>query len=77
MISISAHHNSIEDFDFDRSSFSRHTADIEKRDFVRVNIDMKQRGVRGDDSWGALPHKPYIIYPKNYTCSFTIIPVVN
>ena len=52
MISISAHHNSIEDFDYDRSSFSRHTADIEKRDFVRVNIDMKQRGVGGDDSWG-------------------------
>ena len=54
-LSVNAHHNSIEDFDWDRAIYRRHTTDIKKRDFVRVNIDLKQRGVAGDDSWGALP----------------------
>ena len=75
LIHISAHHNSIEDFDFDRSKYSRHTYDIKKRDYVRVNIDFKQRGVGGDDSWGAMPFDAYRILPKNYTYGFIISPI--
>ena len=37
-------------------------------------IDYKQMGVGGDDSWGAFPHKKYILKPHNYTFEFFLIP---
>ena len=77
LLSVSAHHNSIEDFDFDRNTTSRHTTDIKKRDYVWVNLDLKQRGVGGDNSWGALPFDQYRLLPKDYSYSFTIRPIAK
>ena len=38
-----------------------------------LNIDLAQRGLGGDNSWGASPHEPYRLYPgRTYSYSFTI-----
>lgn len=41
----------------------KHAFEIPQRDFVTLNLDLKQMGVGGDDSWGALPHPEYLIQP--------------
>ena len=40
---------------------SKHINDIKEKDLVQLNIDMGQRGVAGDDSWGAMPQEKYRI----------------
>jgi beta-galactosidase len=37
---------------------------------VFVTIDLKQMGVGGDNSWGALPLPHYLIPAENYTFKF-------
>ncbi|MDG5798915.1 glycoside hydrolase family 2 TIM barrel-domain containing protein [Marinilabiliaceae bacterium ANBcel2] len=50
--------------------------DVEKRDFVRWNIDYGQRGVAGVNSWGARPLNQYIMSPdKDYEYKFMFVPV--
>lgn len=54
-----------------------HTYDLKKRDFITLNIDYKQMGVGGDDSWSkkALPHEPFRVPVKDYAYSFLIRPI--
>jgi beta-galactosidase len=54
---------------------SRHTIDLTKRDFVSVCLDLKQRGVGGDDSWGASPHSQYCVLPVDQTLEFRLLPI--
>ena len=42
---------------------------------VYLNIDLKQMGVGGDDSWGAKQHEQYRIPAKEYRFSFIIAPI--
>jgi len=49
--------------------------DLVERDFVELNIDLKQMGVGGDDSWGARPHLEYTLSPQDYTFRFLIRPL--
>ena len=89
-ISFSAHYNTIEDFDdglrenkpgekaSPRSRIvkkQRKPVNITKRDFISLNIDLKQMGVGGDNSWGARPLLKYLIQPGNIKYSFTIKPI--
>jgi beta-galactosidase len=39
---------------------------------ITVNIDYKQMGVGGDDSWGARPHAEYTLPPKQYAYTFRL-----
>ncbi len=55
----------------------KHTYEIAPRDFVELNIDYKQMGVGGDDSWGARTHEKYTLFPQNYEYSFVIEPVTK
>lgn len=70
--SFSAHHQYNSDFDAGKKKMQRHTIDIQKRDFVNINIDKEQMGVGGDNSWGAMPHREYQIKPQNKTYVYTI-----
>jgi len=58
---------------------AQHTYNLIPRDFITVNIDYKQMGLGGDDSWSlnALPHKQFRIPSKEYSYSFLIEPVIN
>lgn len=58
------------------SKGQRHTNDVyPDRDYVYLNIDLMQRGLGGDDSWGRLAHEPYLLKAKNYTYSFILQPI--
>jgi len=56
---------------------SKHGADIEIKDFTRLNIDFKQMGVGGDTSWGRPVHDEYTIPPKSYSYRFIIKPYLK
>lgn len=85
LLSVSAHHNLLEDFESPRRTVGRfedgepvvrrHTTDVKPRDLTSVNIDYKQMGVGGDDSWGAWTHEQYRLTAKEYSYSFLIKPV--
>ncbi|MFC2102645.1 glycoside hydrolase family 2 TIM barrel-domain containing protein, partial [Bacteroidota bacterium] len=53
----------------------KHTWDLKKQDYIDVNIDYKQMGVGGDDSWGARTYPDYLLPAKNYSFSFTLKPI--
>ncbi|MBD0831541.1 glycoside hydrolase family 2 TIM barrel-domain containing protein [Aestuariibaculum sediminum] len=51
----------------------RHPTDIVvENNKVYLHIDLKQRGVGGDNSWGAYPHRQYRLHDKHYTYSYQI-----
>lgn len=77
-ISVSALNVTPEMIDPGFSKNNRHTNDVNPdRDRVFFNIDLAQRGLGGDDSWGRPPHKPYQLKNKEYSYSFVIEPVVK
>ena len=56
----------------------KHPTDVQRRDFIRWNIDLGQRGVGGVDSWGSMPLEKYR-YPAGHTYeyAFTLVPIEN
>ena len=80
----SAHHQRNEDFDGGNIKYRKqsndlkrpimHTTDIIERPLININIDYKQMGVGGDNSWGQKPHKKYQIKADNYSFSYSISP---
>lgn len=75
VISTSAHNYGIEDIDDGAAKDQRHITDMVPREFIEWNIDFKQMGVGGDNSWGAKPLEKYMMYPGEYAYEFTISPV--
>ncbi len=57
---------------------AKHPHELPDRDFLTVNIDYKQMGVGGDDSWGAQTHTQYTLPAKDkeYGYSFLIEPIL-
>jgi len=55
---------------------AKHTIDLKDPGFVTLNIDLKQMGVGGNDSWSNVgaPLKKYQIPAKNYSYRFYIKP---
>lgn len=52
-----------------------HINDIQPRNFVEVCVDMRQMGLGGYDSWGAVAEPEYLIPAnKEYKWGFTIVP---
>jgi beta-galactosidase len=55
-----------------------HNSDVVRSTWaVFLNIDLAQRGVGGDNSWGAAPHAPYLLNAGHYSYGFTLSPVTN
>lgn len=71
----SALHNSIDDLDQLTKKNYKHINDILPREDVFLNIDHKQMGVAGDNSWGARPHSPYQLTDKDYHFKFKFRPI--
>jgi len=78
-----------DDLDFDRlegapegagpraSIELKHTTDVTPRDLVTLNLDLAQRGVGGDNSWGARPHPQYTLTEDGYAYSFVLRPFLT
>lgn len=71
-ICFTAINHSTEDLDPGLTKKQQHPTDLVPRKMVFLQIDLAQRGVGGDDSWGALPHRQYRLLGKKYTYSYTI-----
>lgn len=53
----------------------RHGGSIEKKQMVWLNIDHRQMGVGGDNTWGAQVHPEYTITPEAMEYTFTLQPL--
>jgi beta-galactosidase len=53
----------------------KHPSEIVPSEDITVNLDYRQMGVGGDNSWGALQHPEYRLPAKPYRYSFRIAPV--
>ncbi|MDA3854105.1 MAG: DUF4981 domain-containing protein, partial [Bacteroidales bacterium] len=75
-LEFNALHYSTADLDEGSEKQLRTPADLTEGDFIELHIDHRMMGVGGDNSWGAKPHKPYMLYAnKKHTYSFSIIPI--
>jgi beta-galactosidase len=54
---------------------AKHAAEIQMSKEITVNLDYRQMGVGGDDSWGAQPHAEYRLPAKTYQYKFRLKPV--
>ena len=52
-----------------------HTIDLEKSEKVFLNVDWKQMGVGGDNSWGARTHAEYVLRAEPMKYSYKISPL--
>ena len=52
----------------------KHAYQLPHRDFITLNLDLKQQGVGGDDSWGAWPHEEFLIPCQEYSYGFRLRP---
>lgn len=69
LLSVSAWPYSMDDLEQ-----AKHIHELPRRDFVTLNLDWRQMGVGGDDSWGALPHDEYRLPAKPYSYRFRLKP---
>ena len=61
-------------FTMDDLEKATHTNELPRQDTITVNLDYKQMGVGGDDSWGARTHPEYTLPPKAYSYRFRLRP---
>ena len=73
----SALHHTIEDVDEGLTKSNRHSIDVPKRPEVYLNVDYKQMGVGGDNSWGAHVHDEYKIFAGDYFYGYVIRPEIK
>ncbi len=66
-----------EDLDPGLTKKQQHPTDVKLRTYTTLHIDLAQRGLGGDTSWGALPHDQYRLLGKQYTYSYTLRLVTN
>lgn len=71
-ICFSAINHSDESLDPGNTKKQQHPSNLPKENAVFLHIDLKQRGVGGDNSWGLLPHDQWRLLDKKYTYSYNI-----
>ncbi|MFV0607349.1 MAG: glycoside hydrolase family 2 TIM barrel-domain containing protein [Niabella sp.] len=71
-ICFSAINHSTEAMDPGLTKKQQHPKDLRPEHNIFLHIDLNQRGLGGDNSWGTLPHKPYRLDDKQYSYSYII-----
>jgi beta-galactosidase len=74
-LGISTLNNYPSDFDGGISKKNIHSSDITPRNEVVVCVDLTQRGLGGDNSWGLPPHQQYQLTQNEYSYGFVIKPI--
>ena len=70
-LSVNAHHYRQEDLQGGLNYYYQ----VPTRSLVELHIDLKQRGVGGDNSWGYMPLDKYRLLEPEYEYDFTLRPV--
>ena len=74
-ISTGVLHFNMNRLEFNRdSSGNNHGGSMYNDDLISWNIDYKQMGVGGDNSWGSKTHSEYILPYGDYAYGFTLRP---
>jgi beta-galactosidase len=74
LIGFGAQFYALDDYDqFEKAGLHPH--ELPRQDHIFINIDYKQRGVGGTDSWGAAPLFRYTLPWRDYHYSFLISPL--
>ena len=55
-----------------KTGANKHGSQIVPSDQTTLIISLKQMGVGGDNSWGAMPHKQYLLQDTKYNFSVTV-----
>jgi beta-galactosidase len=55
----------------------KHAFELPRRDYITLNLDLKQQGVGGDNSWGEWPHPEFLIPCREYQYSFRLHPLAS
>ncbi len=76
-LDFSAHFFTLDDLDEGEEKSNRHTIDLARRDFVTLQLDLRQTGVGGDNSWGAVTHREYTLWPQVLEHAFLLRPVAG
>lgn len=71
-LSFSALHFSPEDLDPGLTRKMQHQVDVVPQKNIFLHVDLKQRGLGGDNSWGMYPHKEYRLLDNKYSYSYVI-----
>ena len=53
----------------------KHPYELQKQDRINVNLDLRQMGIGGDNSWGATPHKEYRLDANSYNYRYLLSPL--
>ncbi|HEU5070349.1 MAG TPA: glycoside hydrolase family 2 TIM barrel-domain containing protein [Verrucomicrobiae bacterium] len=70
LLSANALHYGTEDL-----NAAKHPFQLPHRDYVTLDLDLQQQGVGGDNSWGAWPHKEFLLPCKDYSYRFRLHPM--
>ncbi len=73
LLNVSTYQFAMEDLEY-TEDVRRHSNEIKAGDIISLNLDYKQMGVGGDNSWGALVHTEYTLPAKEYSYSFRLRP---
>lgn len=65
----------VQDYSLDALNKSKLTHQLSRGENVYLNIDMKQMGLGGDDSWSPRVHPEYLLNEKEYEYTFRIKPL--
>jgi len=74
LLSASALNYTQEDLDDGPQKGQRHSPELRPRNLVALNVDYRQMGVAGMNSWGALPLEKYRLPYGEYRVGFTLRP---
>jgi len=70
LLSVSARHYTMADLEG-----AAHRHEMTRRDSITVNLDHRQMGVGGDNSWGARPHKEFVLTENAYHYRYRLRPI--
>ncbi len=77
LLGFSALHHTIADVDEGTKKTNRHSTDVPLRPEIYLNIDYKQMGLGGDNTWGLPVHEKYQLYPDAYFYGYIIKPEIK
>jgi beta-galactosidase len=76
-VCFSAIDHSLESLDPGMTKKQQHPTDLPPEKYTFLSVDLGQRGVGGDNSWGALPHDEYRLLGKKYSYGFVMSLIGN